>query len=409
MHASNAARYEYSLRDLADQAKIPGRNQPQVNIFRLICNWLRSEKSGKWLLILDNVDDASFLLDTPGSPPEDDAGASSSPQTVNAPLISYLPYCENGSILITTRSKRAARSLVSFRSMISVGPMDRDDALALMKMKLGDTEEPEDMEATAAIVLALECMPLAITQATSYIVQKRPRVSLKQYLEKLKSGNQEEAILLSHDGEALRRDIEADSSIILTWQISFDHIRHVRRSASNLLSFMSYFDSQGIPEDILRAFDSEKVSRFVDASSADTELFNDFDFGSNMNSLIEEDLQILLDYSFISVNEDKISFSMHRLVQLSVRTWLKSKSQEEQWEHVFIRGLRSWLSFPNPNNRKTYQVYLPHVQVAAQRRPKNENILHLWAFLYNAAAHLQVAGASDDAQILSEQALGALI
>ena len=41
---------------------MPGRRDPKANIFKLVHDWLRDEKNGKWLLILDNIDDASFLL-----------------------------------------------------------------------------------------------------------------------------------------------------------------------------------------------------------------------------------------------------------------------------------------------------------------------------------------------------------
>jgi hypothetical protein len=36
VHASNAARFEVSFRDIADRAKIAGRQNPQANIFKLV-------------------------------------------------------------------------------------------------------------------------------------------------------------------------------------------------------------------------------------------------------------------------------------------------------------------------------------------------------------------------------------
>jgi hypothetical protein len=44
---------------------------------------------------------------------------------------------------------------------------------------------------------------------------------------------------------------------------------------------------------------------------------------SSGNDDFEDDMLILSDYSFISVNEDKITFEMHGLVQLITRMWLK--------------------------------------------------------------------------------------
>jgi hypothetical protein len=61
VHASNAARFEQSYRDIADCVKIAGRWDPQANIFELVHNWLRDCKQ-RWVLVLDNVDDGRFLL-----------------------------------------------------------------------------------------------------------------------------------------------------------------------------------------------------------------------------------------------------------------------------------------------------------------------------------------------------------
>ena len=59
---SNTARFEQSYQEIADQVKISGQNNPTANIFKLVHNWLHNEKKGKCLFILDNVDNANFLL-----------------------------------------------------------------------------------------------------------------------------------------------------------------------------------------------------------------------------------------------------------------------------------------------------------------------------------------------------------
>jgi hypothetical protein len=44
VHASNAARFETSYRDIANFVKIPGRQNPKANIFQLVHGWLRDER-----------------------------------------------------------------------------------------------------------------------------------------------------------------------------------------------------------------------------------------------------------------------------------------------------------------------------------------------------------------------------
>ena len=61
VHAGGTARIEQSFRDIADYVKISGRQDPKANVFRLVHDWLRDEKSGQWLPILDNVENTDLL------------------------------------------------------------------------------------------------------------------------------------------------------------------------------------------------------------------------------------------------------------------------------------------------------------------------------------------------------------
>jgi hypothetical protein len=175
IHASNAARFEQSFRDTADRVKIPGRQNPTANIFRLVHDWLCDERKGKWLLILDNVDDARFLVDAQRTGQD---GQTSDIESRNIrTLVSYLPQCQNGTILITTRSSDAAKKVVELRDIITVKPMSKADGLALFKKKLGSHEDDKGLVKLATV---LEYIPLAIVQAAAYISQRVPRYSVQQ-------------------------------------------------------------------------------------------------------------------------------------------------------------------------------------------------------------------------------------
>lgn len=128
--------------------------------------------------------------------------------------------------------------------------MDNVQALALFEKKLGAQKDSGDAVELAAL---LEYMPLAIVQAAAYIVQRAPRCSVRQYLENFKKSERKRTTLLNHNDGQLRRDGESKNSIIITWQISFDHIQQIRPSAADLLSLMSFFDRQGIPDHVLRS------------------------------------------------------------------------------------------------------------------------------------------------------------
>ncbi|KAK7937545.1 tpr domain protein [Apiospora aurea] len=347
IHASSAARYEQSFRDIADHLKLPGRRSPQTNIFQLLYVWLRGEKSGKWVLILDNVDEAGFLLHNPASNGD---GQQHRSDGRSQPLVSYLPTCQHGSILITTRSRDVASKLAESRNTITVDPMNQAEAITLAKEKLGKPDRQGDIEAIESLVYTLEYMPLAIVQATAYISQRAPRCSVRQYLEKFTQSDRKRASLLDYEAGQLRRDGEAKNSIIITRQISFDHIRQTRPSAANLLSLMSFCDRQGIPESLLRASDEKegttnrpaqyRRSPALDDLGNDQESSDeDVESDSSIDDEFETDVSSLRDYSFISAVEDGKTFEMHSLVQLATKRWLEAEGQQEKWKSEFIHRL----------------------------------------------------------------------
>jgi len=332
-------------------------------------DWLRDERKGKWVLILDNVDDASFLLDTRRMSRDGQTNDENS-----RPLVWYLPQSQNGSILITTRSREAARKLVIPRNIIAVEPMSKADALALFEKKLGAQNDSNDV---AALAYALEYMPLAIIQASAYICEQQPFCSVKQYLADFQD-------LLSNNEEAVtefRRDYEAKNSIILTWQISFDHIRQKIPSAANLLSLMSFFDCQGIPGDLLR---------------------NRSESGDGQQTEYKEDSVKLRNYSFISINTDGKTFEMHSLVQLATRKWLEDHGQLEKWKQQFISNLCAELPTGEYENWAKCQELFPHARSAARQQPQAQESLRDWAsVLYKAAWYAWTMGNGLDAENMS--------
>jgi hypothetical protein len=73
---------------------------------------------------------------------------------------------------------------------------------------------------------------------------------VKQYLDKLTSEQTRLDIPRQHPQD-LRRDRDAQNCILMTWHITFEHIRQQESSAADLLSLMSFFDFNAIPEALL--------------------------------------------------------------------------------------------------------------------------------------------------------------
>jgi tetratricopeptide (TPR) repeat protein len=415
VHASNAARFEQSFRDIADCIKISGRLDPKANIFKLVHDWLRDSKD-RWLLILDNVDDARFLLGVSASgqgQPADD------PRTTSRQLREYLPTCERGSILVTTRNKEAALKLVDQRDVVLVEPMDKVQALTLFKKKLGAQGNSSDSDDIAELVAALDYMPLAIVQAAAYILQRAPRYSVAKYLREFRKSERKRSSLLTYDDDGqlwqsneFRRDPEAKNLIIVTWQMSFEYIQQIRPSAANLLSLMSFFDRQGIPETLLQSQseqgDASQSQKGHGDNNWDSDEEDDASQSSAGNEEFEHDLVTLRNFCLISIDTKGTSFEMHSLVQLATRKWLDSSGKLEQWKQRFINNLCAAFPAGHYENWPTCQALFAHVKSAVEQQPKEKSSLAAWAtLLYNAAWYAGTAGNIADAVMLAEKLLKA--
>lgn len=391
VHASDAARCEKSLRDLANRAKIPGRQDRRTNIFQLVGNWLQDEKIGKWILILDNMDDNELLRKPSVTGTETQANAESYAPT--QPPLRFLLESANGTIIVTSRNAAVALDVANHKNLVKIQPMDESEALDLLQKKLIIRTEREDM---VRLVQALEFMPLAIVQAASYIMHRSPRCSVSQYLEKFRTNDREAVRLLQYDAGRLYRDWEAKNSILLTWQISFDHIQGVRPSAAGLLSLMSFFDRQGIPESILRRPQSQEIKRrlypekFENSSCQEDE---NSASESEVDQHLEDDITTLRDYLLISIGIHSTVLTMHRLVQLAVRIWLKAHGQLENWKKIFINNLCRAFPTGEYENWECCRSLFPHVRSALFHRPESRESLEQWAtLLYRGAWYAQQSG-----------------
>lgn len=404
MHGSNESRFEQSFREIADRVKIPGRQDPQANIFKLVENWLHDEKIGKWVCILDNVDDDQVL--SVRSP----ANAS------NKPLLVYIPRSQNGSVIITSRSREVALKMVYYKGLIEVNPMERSKALELPRRKLGESQESQSQE-SEQLVEALEFMPLAIVQAASYIRNRAPLCPVSEYLTKFQNSDRDAAKLLANEVGHVNRDWEAKHSILVTWQISFDYIRQTKPSAADLLSLMSFFDRQGIPESLVQHrpeanYESRSVSALLSDSSnreislSGLELDNSSDeetSDSDTGPDFEDDVTTLRDYSCVTI-KDKSTFMIHRLVQLTTRAWLKSHGQIDQWKDKFITILCNDFPTGEYKNWEKCSLLFPHVKSAMSQRPTSAELQRRWAsLLYRGAWYAwQIGNIADTRKIATK-------
>ncbi|KAJ5088806.1 P-loop containing nucleoside triphosphate hydrolase protein [Penicillium angulare] len=354
IHAGNAARFEQSCWDIADRVKIPGRRDPATNIFQLIHDWLVDEENGRWVVVLDNVDDGGFLQEMP---PMDQSTSTTSPRK----LLKYLPISRNGATIVTSRNRDAVSSIVKDCDIFQVEPMGLSCAVELLEKKLG-VQKDQQSEILCQLATALDYMPLAIVQAAAYIKQRQ--FSAAQYLEEFEKSSRQKESLLSHNDGQLRHDKEATDSILVTCQIIFDHMEETQWEAAHLLSFMSFCDHQGIPEGLLE----------------------------RKNEDFEDIIALLRDYAMVSIGMDGTTVEMHSLVQVAVGKWLEMHGQLESHKALFIHVL--WTEFPDERSnfyieeRDLCQSLFPHIRrvFMYQLNEDDDFTLRIWADLLERSA-----------------------
>jgi hypothetical protein len=247
------------------------------------------------------------------------------------PLLKYIPRISKGRLVLTSRDIRLASSLCD---VILVQPPPVQEAREMLQSVIGgaELEEPD----SSKLVLALQRVPLAITQASAFI--KKNHITVRQYYELFTASKFNAEELLGEGFTDLSRGLDSTNSVSATWAISFEVIRRQNPQAAELLSLISLLDEDQIPDYILRQED-QSTAQF------------------------DEAIGLLLNFSMISAHNDRETFDIHPLVRKSARRWLELERSLSQWEVEALRRLSA--NFPN-GEYETWEKcaeLLPHADV----------------------------------------------
>ncbi|KAF1955434.1 hypothetical protein CC80DRAFT_536030 [Byssothecium circinans] len=150
--------------EIGQQLQIPNIEQEKGDVQKLVQRRLGQESSGRWLLVFDNADDIDMWTEKAG-------GTAGSGRRID-----YLPKSKHGSILFTTRSRKVATKLAG-KNVVSVSEMDDAAAKGLLEKSLMDQDLLDDDQATAALLVKLTYLPLAIVQAAAYMNENQINLS----------------------------------------------------------------------------------------------------------------------------------------------------------------------------------------------------------------------------------------
>jgi tetratricopeptide (TPR) repeat protein len=275
---------------------------------------LGTARAGKWLLVVDNVDDPDIVFGT-----EQAAG-----------IADYLPQSEEGVILFTTRTKEIAASLTP-GDVLELGPMSRQDASDFLeKMLIKKDLIREDTEET--LLDELTYLPLAIAQAAAFL--NKTGVSIATYLQLLQSTEQDLVELMSREFRDDTRYHGSANAVATTWVVSFDYIRTHDIFAADLLIFISCIEWKAIPRSILPSVQSEVR--------------------------IEEAIGMFRGYSFLVDRENEKEYDVHRLVHLATRIWVRQYGDTREVVENGIRHLANVFPRADYDNKLKWSSFLPH-------------------------------------------------
>ena len=326
-HAGTLSKFVQACKVIAEKLRLPNWDHSKADILQLVRHWLSNDKNGRWLFVLDNVDNIQ-LLDEP-------VPFSDMPTT----LMRYFPQATNGAVMVTTRDKRVGERLAVRGRTTVISTMTASEGVQLLRSYLHTTSDAAGDE-LELLVETLDRLPLAITQAAAYITEQA--ITVSEYLSMLQNGDEEMQELLSESLSDNRRTDQESNSVIKTWKLSFDQITKQNPRAAQLLSLMAMFDRQGIPVNLLRHTEEPKRA-FIQAVAT------------------------LQNFSLITKGARTDTYEMHRLVQLSTQAWLDIQNTTSIWRHKALTVLAgNFLNGAYFENWHNCETLLPHARAMLQ-------------------------------------------
>ncbi|KAF8133616.1 P-loop containing nucleoside triphosphate hydrolase protein, partial [Mycena galopus ATCC 62051] len=329
--------------------------------------WLSDESQG-WLLFFDNADDPQINLNE------------------------YLPKCNHGSILITSRNPGLG---VHAGAHALVSDMEETEAVELLLKSAAQEITPKNKD-IAADISNVWYFPLAIIQAGAFIAKSGVLTSYLTLYTANRARLLSEKPTQSHDEYAW--------TVYTTWQMSFEKLS---QTAGTLLQLCSFLHHQGISEQIfsnatkyeaIPGRPSEKQLReprnFLSHYLGPTGAWDPLNFMHITNELRA--------YSLLTFNSEANTFSIHPLVHSWSRSML---SNEAACHHCMVGILGMCISSMDWGEKETTSLWLvPHVESLLQNRLDTEPDFNTeYGDMYSYSARFQKAEQLQVASLLKHK------
>lgn len=300
-------------------------------------------------MIIDNADDNELFF----SSGADDTGMPS-----ERGLCQYIPRCTHGTILMTTRTKKAGLNLVSAQDslLIEIRALAPEEAHRLIQHTLGSEEVAT--EQASSLSQSLENLPLALVQALAYI--KMNSMTIGEYQTLREGGDTALIDQLCEHFPSDQRDEDMPNAVAAAWFISFEQIMRTDPLAAEIMSVMSLLDQQAIPDDLVVTYQTQRGG----SEASDRRQYED-------RRRRITSLGTLIAYSFITKSTEE-TYDMHRLVHLVTRRWLVKKQRFDDFASRATSVILAACPRPGWKNLDVFAKVLPHARAVASHRVKAE-------------------------------------
>lgn len=304
--------------------------------------WLATHQG--WLFIVDNADDIALVQDS-----------------VQNVLLAH----PGGHVLLTSR----AQALGSLAQQIQVETMGLVEAMLFLlrraKLLTADIAlehaSEEQLAAAEAIVIAMDCLPLALDQAGAYI--EEVGCSLAAYLQ----------LYQTHRAQLLQRRSHIPNDhpepVATTWSLNFQLVEQANPAAAELLHLCAFLDPDMIPEEFFSQGRTQ-LSPLLQRVAADV---------FALNEAIEE----LRKFSLVQRDPETNVLRLHCLVQVVLQDAMDEEERLQRAQQV-VRATA--LVFPETIEVTTLlcsRRFLPQAQVCSR-------LIHDYTLVFAEAATLLI-------------------
>ncbi|KAH7010788.1 uncharacterized protein B0I36DRAFT_210186, partial [Microdochium trichocladiopsis] len=236
-----------------------------------------------------------------------------------------------------------------------------------------------------------------------YINRRSPRVTTTSYLSEFRKSEKRRDSLLRSDKGDLGRHDGVSNSVVVTWQVTFEQIRQEQPRAANLLSLMSQFQAQNIPESMLHSYGDDDVTADDQSDRDDWNAENVSDEESERGDF-ENDMDTLRGYSLVTLSTAGLC-EMHSLVQFCTRSWILESGDPARWRRLFMKLAADHFPSGAFETWGSCQSLLPHVESVLSGKPRGQSDVLDWTeLLTNVSQYMLMIGEYSRAEVLGEEA-----